>query len=855
MIKNGNYIFFLGGYDAEMLEIKSVLTKHNLPYFDNNLQWYNAKASEYKNKISFLDKNKIPVLIELGIDIELPQWAVIIDHHNERENEKSSIEQVAELLEIELNRWQKLIAANDKGYIPAMECLCATKEEIKKVRESDRRAQGVTEEDERLAERSIKENKEEQNGITIIMSLTEKFSPITDRMYGRTNNLLIYTDNTLAYYGERKKQIVNKFKNLVDEGMAYYGGTDSGFFGLAKGKVTKEEIIEVKKEMLKMKPEISEKLYSHHIFIFPFKWKMWDIDDDKASLYEKFNVKKFAQELENSSWERKEFELNHYDHYNEFNYFYDYVREVLYDLHSRVKSTNTDDDLINHFEYLLEEEKKYNIKLCGEDKLFSLEIDSILLNVYKTGTAALSIHLRNYTYPGKDDILKINKFGRRIYVPFFDLDPDSIITGKPDDTKQEKVLCATKRFEIPEAIWIGNPNLTEGDKKLLENFEQYRNKKFFSTGAFTLPKFIKGLFPEDFFIVRENEGYLDQEKKKKHTKYKISLMPVLDDRMHVVCWYGNTELVNELNQIQKCNDFDLGNYYINDNREKKNHYSYEESEWWYNYIFNDYPEPMHKDRFTRQKLLRENTYSRWVEWGTIYGFSRFSFVMLTSSFSNLERNNATYLVRHLQSMYYKMAELCLLQRATVLSFSDEVTHVSNLIDKDKEEQIIEKITHLYKHYILFVNKIYFREVTAQEQGIEMYDMMQRIMRIPSDVKDLDNEIGELNQFASMIAEKNETKAVNKLTRVATILLIPTLIAGLFGMNLLPETKDYPPFFFWLNSTWSPFWTILVIISIFTSICYLLLTKVFEKKLRRKIYERLQTYIQTKAAYAYYSLPA
>ncbi|MEW6654760.1 MAG: hypothetical protein AB1394_15010, partial [Bacteroidota bacterium] len=271
MIKNGNYIFFLGGYDAEMLEIKSVLTKHNLPYFDNNLQWYNAKASEYKNKISFLDKNKIPVLIELGIDIELPQWAVIIDHHNERENEKSSIEQVAELLEIELNRWQKLIAANDKGYIPAMECLCATKEEIKKVRESDRRAQGVTEEDERLAERSIKENKEEQNGITIIMSLTEKFSPITDRMYGRTNNLLIYTDNTLAYYGERKKQIVNKFKNLVDEGMAYYGGTDSGFFGLAKGKVTKEEIIEVKKEMLKMKPEISEKLYSHHIFIFPFK--------------------------------------------------------------------------------------------------------------------------------------------------------------------------------------------------------------------------------------------------------------------------------------------------------------------------------------------------------------------------------------------------------------------------------------------------------------------------------------------------------------------------------------------------------------------------------------------------------
>ena len=823
MMTDKKYIFFLGGHDAEMCEIKNILTKHNFSFYDKNLIWSDAKTSKYKDDLDTIKATEIPVLIELQIDITISPNTIIIDNHNENENNKSSIEQLAELIGIELNRWQKLIAANDKGYIPTMQCICATRDEIEKVRAFDRKAQGVTEEDEKLAEESITYNKKEENGFTVIKALTEKFSPITDRMYGNTHNLLIYTRNALTYYGERKKQIVNKFRNLIDEGKAYYGGGERGFFGLAKDKVTPDEVIKVEEEIINMKPELIEKLYSHHIFIFPFKWRIWNIDDDKATLYEKFDVSKFTAELEqNTLWKREEFNLNHYDHFNEFNYFYDYVREILYDLDESLKFQNTDDDLISHFEYKTSNENKYNIKLCNEDKTFNLEIDSILLNVYKTGTAVLSFHLRNYEYPGRDDILKINKFGRRIYVPFFDLEPDSIITGKPDETKSEKVMCGTKNNEIPDALWIGNPNLEVDNKKFYENFENYRNKSYFQTGSFTLPKFISGLFSKNFFLVRENEGYCDFKKKKKNPKYKIFLKPVLDDRMHVVSWYGNTELVNELNQIKTCNDFDIGTYYINDNREKKDYYSYEKCPWWYNYIFCD-TSPMHTDRFVKQKLLKEQTYSRWVESGTLYGFSRFSFVMLTSSFSDLEKYGATFIVRHLQSIYYKLAELCLLQRATVLSFSDEVTHVSNLIEKKKTRTRIgiEKIDDLYKHYILFVNKIYFREVTAQEQGIEMYDMMQKIMRIPNDVKDLDNEIGELNQFAS----KEEA---HNLTKLATVFLVPTLIASLLGMNVLPEFKDLPKFLLFEGEMVWPFWIsiILIILITFIAIRYNIIFKAY-----------------------------
>jgi Mg2+ and Co2+ transporter CorA len=461
-----------------------------------------------------------------------------------------------------------------------------------------------------------------------------------------------------------------------------------------------------------------------------------------------------------------------------------------------------------------------------------LEIDSILLNVYKTGTAVLSFHLRNHKHPAKGDVLKINKFGRRLYVPFFDLEPESIFTGKPDKTGKDKILCAVKKYEIPDKIWIGDIDISKSNSNLVEDFEKYKDRVNYQCNPFLLPKFIDGLFPENFFQVSKCIKNADLDRQ---VNRKIQISPVLDDRMHVVCWYGNTELVNKLNQIKKCNDFDLGRDYLNDNRGEKNHYSFETEDWWYCYIFNDSGMPMHTDRFLKQKLLKENTYSRWVELGTLYGISRFSFVMLTSSFSELTKYDTTYLVRHLQTMYYKMAELCLLQRATVLSYSDEVTHVSNLLNKEKEVESIQRISDLYKHYILFVNKIYFREVTAQEQGIEIYDMMQRVMRIPSDVKDLDNEIDELNRFASMIAEKNETEDTHKLTKeahylskAATIFLIPTLLASLLGMNVLPDFIYIPTFLISRNPVW-PFWTSFVFIVIVTVLGYYAIMKFVFKK--------------------------
>ena len=237
-------VFLLGGYDLEMKTIKKLLDGYSQEYCDHTLSW-GAKLSSYSERMK---NDYLYIGIELIEDITPPANYLTIDHHNEMQKNKSALEQVADILGAELSRREMLIALNDSGYIPAMQRFGATQNEIDEIRKKDRKAQGVTKRDEELAIESIKMQKKEGT-IIVVKALTEKFSPIADRLYGE--NILIYSDSKLNYYGEGIEKIVEKFRHIVEEKKAYYGG-GFGFFGLDEHGFTKREILEFKDKILKM---------------------------------------------------------------------------------------------------------------------------------------------------------------------------------------------------------------------------------------------------------------------------------------------------------------------------------------------------------------------------------------------------------------------------------------------------------------------------------------------------------------------------------------------------------------------------------------------------------------------------
>jgi Mg2+ and Co2+ transporters len=509
-----------------------------------------------------------------------------------------------------------------------------------------------------------------------------------------------------------------------------------------------------------------------------------------CTLKERLQIEIFEDEL-SDLWKRnkdKNGNLKPYitdaQDFNEYTYFYDFVRDALYD-----EEGNTE-DILRHYSYY-PENGEYNICIRNQEDPYKLKLDKLFLHVFTNGVGLLSFHLENYQYKDPDDILKINDYGRRIYPQFL---------SKPIGVNKKYTDNVKNNF-LAEKIEIKTDEILYDD-----NFSQYNisdnNFNNLSSNPIRIPNFIKHL------LGGKNTKSFDTFNTNTGESSLVSIKPLLDDRMFTMCWFGNNDTIRVLkqNKISKDDQTYEYNYYTN--------------EFWYKYIFVD-----GKDLTCQNKnLLRQenikHTYERHTDWGTLWGVSPYSLVALTSL-------SGGFIANQISSMYYQMVVLCLMQRTSVLKYSNEIARVSSNLEKDIEDinkSYLKEIEDINKSYLKFINKMYFREVSSFDQGIEMYDMLQENMRIEKEVKDLNRELDELYQCASLVYNREENILIGKLTRLGAWLLPPSLIAGILGMNLMPASTSKIPDSLWDSAFYKPFWQGLLIILVITLISIFALNK-------------------------------
>ncbi|WP_320031467.1 CorA family divalent cation transporter [Haliscomenobacter sp.] len=476
-----------------------------------------------------------------------------------------------------------------------------------------------------------------------------------------------------------------------------------------------------------------EPLYSTHAFLFPFEWTY---QKTKSQLLEdQTDLLRIEQlmALDSSRWERRASWLQPQSlvQFNELVYFYEFVRPVLYD-------SGKDDSLQRHYYFKAPAESfEYVIEL-NNGKTYRLDIDDIVVSFFNTGVGVLAFHLLNkdQKQSAPQDILNINAFGRRVYPPFL---------------QTQKDLIGQQAF-FEDNNWLAGLQGTQKANQMAKSIRLEANAK---------PWIV-----EDFlsWVVNQNperEPELIQQLLPIPLREEVQFAPVLDDRMFTVCWYGNKALTEYI----KGKDFEQ---------------DFKTNPWWYRYLFVDSGDATCPNLAMRHRLLEEATNARWANYGTFYGISRYSFVTLTDEMSVSYEGFAKIICSHVQTMYYKVSLLGLVQRACLLRFSQEITAISQLPKKDPN--IGARVSSLFKQYIRFVNKIYFREVTAQEQGIELYDILQSQMRLEKQVKDLEHEIQELHGYVSMLEEEQRNDKLDVLTYIGALFVVPSFIGTYFGVN-------------------------------------------------------------------------
>lgn len=231
-----------------------------------------------------------------------------------------------------------------------------------------------------------------------------------------------------------------------------------------------------------------------------------------------------------------------------------------------------------------------------------------------------------------------------------------------------------------------------------------------------------------------------------------NIFPAIDDRMFIAC------LVNDKEYSQKI---------INYPSEE------EISADLYEFIF------VNKPSFCGCSCLEERLnqlnsaiYKRWLgkrgEDITLWGITHNSFMGITSV-------DADYLVEiPFLYLYTEMLALCISQRASILRFDYIASELSSGFEKKGRNLRARKIRELIvlqEKYIAFLNQFMNCEITSQEQGIEIYDMLQEKTGIEKALSHLSEEIRVMYEEAGVIQNYNLGRYGALVAAIALIIQI------------------------------------------------------------------------------------
>lgn len=487
--------------------------------------------------------------------------------------------------------------------------------------------------------------------------------------------------------------------------------------------------------------------YSYHTFLFPFIWKINSrvkrVEFDKILLIGEKWIECKWEELIKTEKHQTEFD-DWFQNYQAYQYFTDAANNMIFN--------SKKNGVVKCYEY---HKKGGSYIIIKDEKVYSLKINRIRLNVYDAGIAVLIFEMENLVHRALNEVNAINEYGRRINFPYL-VEPS--IDKKTQNKKVSHALCADK-------IVIGFNDgevFSEDYKKTLMNIQDFIHNNKISFSFVMKP--IQDILDGGKNKITANEAHAEND--------KFYIKPCVDDRMFVCCMVMDEKLSRELQGIDKdkisfLTDCDKRIYKDKNGKcidsAGKKHDDYMEgwsdeetlSSRLYKLLYIE-TDLTCQDNQMKKELLASSVYKRWINKGTIYGVTHHSLVAVNSGATGIINS----VINPFLIEYVQMAILVLAQRSVILMLENEAATVSNTFhdDMDITQDKIKEIEWLQAKYVKLQNQLLLSEVTVQEQGVEIYEMLCQQLYILQNKKELDEQMNNLRDVANISNERLERES-------------------------------------------------------------------------------------------------
>lgn len=260
----------------------------------------------------------------------------------------------------------------------------------------------------------------------------------------------------------------------------------------------------------------------------------------------------------------------------------------------------------------------------------------------------------------------------------------------------------------------------------------------------------------------------------------------LDDRMFVACYYRNSDFVDDMRE------WDEENYrYLTHAKEMTpfdNENNMNAAHRLYTMMYVDGNGICCHSRSMLQDLLSdEHIYTRWLEYGwgedvkeqneneqkkkkvfvgTITGFSEYTMI-------SVAKKPLPHLINAFLTQYVEMAILSLAQRSSLLSFEYMISEYAHGRSYNVED--------IHKRYILFQSQMLLNEVTSQQQGLELYELLKKNLMIEKEKSEIKEQIEGSFEHENYIHDKKENRMLLLISFLGIVELARTLV-DLFGAD-------------------------------------------------------------------------
>lgn len=746
--------------DLESETIFSISKKLGIDTRESKQRWGARLENETESTFRDLRENVIIIEIpgrEKEMELErLGHNVIPIDHHEyhnlDRSSPKSSLEQFAQLVDYSLERNEQLVSINDQDYIWGLISFGASYDEITRIRDEDLKCQGITEADLKQARIDYSKGKKSwyavivetespklssviaeihqkpsRENIPVIRQKMEdgKFSPPGIIVSVKSQNRI----NQINALGSSK--LVNTVNSFIkqyfpDNHRTWLKLTDIGGLCGVMGAKNNREFHQKAENLLEKIDQLKTGKFSS-FFLFPFTL---DKDDVKC-LFPDDRLK----------WEKKTVDVD--ENWPEIIYFHSFIREIIYRLPGDEKNSKSlfeywtsgiDADKPGELEilYHTSPQKKENEEK-EPDGSYKVKVTD--LTIYKFVEEAcikdIFILCMQVEYTDSkplmvNDIFRINEFIRQLYACYLDQPLEGKLAHSikftadgfhADHKFQNKPSMNGTKPEINQVIWKIIQSFLSHHNKAIRPVLLYKGKKKIEN---TVETILDNRMIVSTYVAFEKPDIPSNGMKEFMEKYK----PVFSRLMY----------------IDPAGDG-------------------------YNYN----PEFV-------EELLEEHTYNRWEHYGTMFGFTRYSFISTGFMDDYFDKE----IFHHFETMYLKMFLLVLFYRSWLICFTSAIPVITTeILDSPEKRKQFKK---LRERFINFSNAFWFPELSNQDQGIEMFQHMIKAFEIPKMYDEVEKEI----QRTIDHMELNYQESFNKVAMWFTI------IALFFAFFEISANERYVP---------------------------------------------------------------